>query len=136
MGVPPSTPMSLVLVSPSERAAKSAAAWSESVKRLARVEAIETAEPAPPGSVLLVVRGEVAALPLAGVVDLAAERARLDKEIDKVKVEIAKVAAKLGNDDFLARAPEDVIAEHEERRETFEERLAKLTHARERLEGV
>ena len=85
---------------------------------------------------LLVVRGEVAALPLAGVVDLAAERARLDKEIDKVKVEIAKVAAKLGNDDFLARAPEEVIAEHEERRETFEERLAKLTHARERLEGV
>ena len=66
---------------------------------------------------LLVVRGEVAALPLAGVVDLAAERARLDKEIAKVKVEIAKVAAKLGNDDFLARAPEDVIAEHEERRE-------------------
>ncbi len=70
------------------------------------------------------------------MVDLAAERARLDKEIAKVKLEIAKVAAKLGNDDFLARAPEDVIAEHEERRETFEERLGKLTLARERLEGV
>ena len=136
MGVPPSTPMSLILVSPSERAARSAAVWTESVKRLARVEGIETAAAAPPGSVLLVVRGEVVALPLAGVVDLAAERSRLDKEIDKVKVEIAKVAAKLGNDDFLARAPEDVVAEHEERRETFEARLAKLTHARERLEGV
>ncbi len=46
------------------------------------------------------------------------------------------MAAKLGNDDFLARAPEDIIAEHEERRETFEERLGKLSHARERLERV
>ena len=91
---------------------------------------------APVGSLLLVVRGETAALPLAGVVDLAAEKARLDKEIDKVRNEIAKVAAKLENDDFLARAPEEVIAEHQERREAFEERLAKLTHARERLEDV
>jgi valyl-tRNA synthetase len=136
MGVPPSTAMSVVLVSPSERAKKSATAWSESVKRLARVGAIETAEAAPSGSVLLIVRGEVVALPLSGVIDLTAERARLDKEIDKVKLEIAKVAAKLGNDDFLARAPEEVVAEYEERRETFVERLAKITHARERLEGV
>ena len=136
MGVPPSTAMSLILVSPSDRAQKSAAAWSESVKRLARVDAIETADAAPTGSVLLIVRGEVVALPLAGVVDLNAERARLDKEIDKVKLEIAKVAAKLDNDDFLARAPEDVVAEHEERRETFEARLIKITHARERIEGV
>ena len=136
MGVPPSTSMSLILVSPSERAKRSAAVWSESVKRLARVESVEEAAVAPPGSVLLVVRGEVVALPLAGVVDLAAERARLDKEIAKVELEIAKVVAKLGNGDFLARAPDEVVAEHEERREAFEERLAKLTHARERLEGV
>jgi len=136
MRVPPSTPMSLILVSPSERAARSAAVWSESIRRLARVDAVETAAAAPAGSLLLVVRGETAALPFAGVVDLAAEKARLDKEIDKVRNEIAKVAAKLENDDFLARAPEEVIAEHQERREAFEERLAKLTHARERLEDV
>ena len=76
------------------------------------------------------------ALPLGGIVDLTAERARLDKEIDKVRLEIAKVEAKLGNQDFLARAPDEVIAEHEERRETFQERLAKLTHARERLDRL
>ena len=81
-------------------------------------------------------REEVVALPLRGVVDPAAERARLDREIEKVRQEIGKVAAKLGNDDFLARAPEEVIAEHEERREAFEARLAKLNHARERLQGV
>jgi valyl-tRNA synthetase len=136
MGVPPSTLTPLILAAPSERAAKSAAAWSESIKRLARVERIDTAQAAPRGALQLVVRGEVVALPLAGLVDLGAESARLDKEIDKVRVEIAKVEAKLGNDDFLARAPDDVIAEHEERRQSFRERLVKLTHARERLERV
>jgi valyl-tRNA synthetase len=136
MGVPPSTVTPLILTGPSERAAKSAAAWSESIKRLARVERIDTAQAAPRGALQLVVRGEVVALPLAGLVDLGAESARLDKEIDKVRVEIAKVAAKLGNDDFLARAPDEVVAEHEERRQSFQERLVKLTHARERLERV
>jgi valyl-tRNA synthetase len=136
MGVPPSVQTPLILVAPGQRAAKSAAAWSESIKRLARVDTVQTAQSAPAGALQLVVRGEVVAMPLAGIVDLTAERARLDKEIDKVRLEIAKVAAKLGNDDFLARAPEDVIAEHQERRETFEERLIKLTNARERVERV
>jgi valyl-tRNA synthetase len=136
MGIPPSTLTPLILVAPSERAAKSAEAWSESIKRLARVDTIETAQAAPAGALQLVVRGEVVVLPLAGLVDLAAEAARLDKEIGKVRAEIAKVEAKLGNDDFLARAPDEVVAEHEERRETFQERLVKLAHARERLERV
>ena len=136
MAIPPSTLAPLILVAPSERAARSAEAWSESIKRLARVETIETAQAAPPGALQLLVRGEVVALPLTGLVDLAAEGARLDKEIDKVRAEIAKVEAKFGNDDFLARAPDDVIAEHEERRETFQERLVKLIHARDRLERV
>ena len=136
MGIRPSTLTALILAAPSTRAARSAEAWTESIKRLARVRTIETAQAAPAGALQLVVRDEVVALPLAGLVDLAAEAARLDKEIEKVQAEIAKVEAKLGNDDFLARAPDDVIAEHEERRETFQERLVKLTHARERLERV
>ena len=136
MGVPPSTLAPLILVAPSERAARSAEAWSESIKRLARVETIETAPAAPAGALQLLVRGEMVALPLAGLVDLAAEGVRLDNEIVKVRAEIAKVEAKLGNDDFLARAPDDVVAEHEERREAFQERLAKLIHARDRLERV
>jgi valyl-tRNA synthetase len=82
------------------------------------------------------VRGETVALPLAGVVDLKAEKARLDREIAKERLEIAKVEAKLGNDDFVARAPEEVIAEHQDRLETFQARLVKLDAARERLEHI
>jgi valyl-tRNA synthetase len=53
-----------------------------------------------------------------------------------VRLEIAKVEAKLGNPDFVARAPEDIIAEHEDRLETFQARLVKLNAARERLGRV
>src|SRR5580698_8272819 len=136
MGVAPSTQTPLILIAPSERAAGSARAWSDSIGRLARVGSIETAEVAPPGALLLVVRGETVALPLAGVVDLTSEKARLDREIMKEKLEIAKVESNLGNDDFVARAPEDIIAEHQDRLETFQARLVKLTGARERLERV
>ena len=136
MGVPPATLTPLILVSPSARAAESARAWSESIRRLARVGSVEAADAAPPGALQLVVRGEAVALPLAGIVDLDAEKARLAREVDKVKVEIAKVESKLGNDDFLARAPEEIVAEHEDRLETFQLRLVKLNAARERLERV
>ncbi len=136
MGVPPSTMTPLILVAPGAGAERSARAWSESIRRLARVASVETAQAAPPGALELVVRGEVVALPLAGVVDLEAERARLDKEIARVRLEIAKVEAKLGNPDFVARAPEEIIAEHEDRLATFQARLVKLTAARERLERI
>ena len=59
---------------------------------------------APQGSVQLVVRGEVAALPLKGIIDVAAEQARLKKEIAKVDADIKRVDAKLGNPDFVRSA--------------------------------
>jgi len=136
MGVPPSTLTSLFLVNPSVQAANSATANTASIMHLARVDTIRTATFTPPGALQLVVRGETVALPLAGIVDIDAEKARLDREIAKEKLEIAKVVAKLGNDDFVARAPEDVIAEHQDRLETFQARLVKLTGARERLERI
>ena len=74
------------------------------LRRLARLSDISPVAAAPAGSVQLIVRDEVAALPLAGVIDLAAERARLDKEMAKVAADIARIDAKLGNADFVARA--------------------------------
>ena len=85
------------------------------------------------GAVQLVVRGEVAALPLKGVIDLAAERARLDKEMAKGDADIARVDAKLGNPNFVARAPEEVVEEEKEKREEAQARKAKIAEALERL---
>ncbi len=84
----------------------------------------------------LVVRGEVAALPLKGVIDLAAERARLAKEMAKADADIARVDAKLGNPNFVARAPEEVVEEEKEKREEAQARKAKIAEALERLKGA
>ena len=59
----------------------------------------------------------MAALPLKGVIDLAAERARLDKELAKADADIKRVDAKLSNEKFIANAPEDVVEGEKEKRE-------------------
>jgi valyl-tRNA synthetase len=68
------------------------------------------------------------------VVDLEAEKSRLSKELDKVDKEIAKIDAKLANQNFIAKAPEEVVAEQRDRlaeanalREKTQTALARLS---------
>jgi valyl-tRNA synthetase len=107
--------------------------WNDVAKRLARLADISFADAAPEGAVQLLVRGEVAALPLKGVIDLAAERARLEKEIAKADADIKRVDAKLSNEKFVANAPEEIVEEEKEKREAALERKAKILEALERL---
>ena len=90
----------------------------------------------PQGAVQLIVRGEVAALPLTGVIDFAAEKARLEKEMARVDADIARIDAKLANADFVARAPEEVVEGEREKREEAESRRPKIIEALERLKGA
>jgi valyl-tRNA synthetase len=110
--------------------------WADVIKRLARVSEISSAASAPAGSVQLVVRGEVAALPLKGVIDLAAERARLAKEMQKADADIGRSDAKLNNPKFMERAAEEVVDEEKEKREEALGRKAKIAEALERLKGA
>ena len=126
----------LVLAGATAETQARAERWAEFIKRLARVSGISSAAAAPQGSVQLLVRGEVAALPLKGVVDLAAERARLAKEMAKAEADIARVDAKLNNANFVARAPEEVVEEEKEKREEATARKAKIAEALERLKGA
>jgi valyl-tRNA synthetase len=73
---------------------------------------------------------------LPGSFDLAAERARLAKEMQKAEADIARVDAKLGNANFVARAPEEVVAEENEKREEAVARKAKLAEAIARLKDT
>jgi valyl-tRNA synthetase len=126
----------LVLAGAATETKARAERWAEFIKRLARVSEISSASAAPQGSVQLVVRGEVAALPLKGVIDVAAERARLTKEMQKADADIARVDAKLNNPNFMARAPEEVVEEEREKREEAHARKAKISEALERLKGA
>ena len=74
-------------------------------------------------------------LPLAGVIDLAAERARLAKDRAKAEAEARKVEAKLANADFVARAKEEVVEENRERLANFRAEMARLDAAMARLAG-
>ncbi|MGA7389839.1 MAG: valine--tRNA ligase, partial [Pseudolabrys sp.] len=125
----------LVLANASAETKARAERWAEFIKRLARVSEISSATAAPQGSAQLVVRGEVAALPLKGVVDLGAERARLGKEMRKAEADIARVDAKLGNANFVARAPEEVVEEEKEKREEALGRKTKIAEALARLKN-
>ena len=85
---------------------------------------------------LLICRGEATfALPLAGVVDIAAERSRLEGEIDKIGREIDKIDAKLGNEQFLAKAPDHIVATQRARREEAVALRDKTAAALARISG-
>ena len=131
--VPGGAQIPLVLVGAGDETKARAALWGDMIKRLARLSEIGFAETAPAQSVQIVIRGEVACLPLEGIVDIPAEKARLAKEIDRLSGEIAKIDAKLGNADFLARAPEEIVDEQHERRADAVERTGKMSEALSRL---
>jgi valyl-tRNA synthetase len=126
----------LVLANASAETGARAERWAEFIKRLARVSDISSATAAPKGSVQLVVRGEVAALPLKGVIDLAAERTRLAKEMQKADADIARSDAKLNNPKFIERADEEVVEEEKEKREDAVGRRTKIAEALERLKDA
>jgi valyl-tRNA synthetase len=126
----------LVLANASPETAARAERWSHFIKRSARVSDISTALTIPQGSVQLLVRGEVAALPLKGVIDLVAEGARLDKELAKADADIKRVDAKLSNEKFVANAPEEIVEEEKEKRQEAEDRRAKILEALERLKNA
>jgi valyl-tRNA synthetase len=109
------------------------AAHRSALERLARVDGIEVGAAIPPGSLQLVIGEATYALPVASVIDLATERARLDKEIRKLEGEVSKIDAKLGNAQFMARAPEDVVEEQRERRDAALSTAARLKQATARL---
>ncbi len=133
MNIPPATLTALVLAGASAETRARAPRWTDVIKRMARLSEISFADRAPDGAVQLLVRGEVAALPLKGVIDLAAERGRLDKEIAKADADIKRAESKLANEKFVANAAEEVVEEEREKREAALARKAKLLEAMERL---
>ena len=106
------------------------------IKRLARVEDIIVESEVPRGSAQIVIGEATACLPLGGLIDVAAERARLEKAIGKNDGDIAKLEGKLANERFLANAkPEIVASEREKLDEAIRERDS-LSAALQRLSQI
>ena len=110
MNVPAGAMVPLVAV---EWDAAGRAAWEANaalIARLARVEGLAEGA-APKGSIAVAVHGSRFALPLEGIVDVAAERSRLEKAVAKLDREIAGIERRVGNPNFAASAPAEVVEE-------------------------
>ena len=94
--------------------------------RLARLEAVEIVESFGSGTARGTVDGADIGLPLAGILDLDAERARLEKAIAGVTGEMEKISRKLDNPGFIAKAPDEVVAENRRRLEEKQRGAARL----------
>ena len=106
------------------------------ISTLARVSDISvTNADAPSGSAQAVLDEATVILPLKDVIDLDKERARLGREIDKLDGEIAKIDKKLANEQFIAKAPAEVVAEQRDRRTEAESSRTRLAEALSRLVG-
>jgi valyl-tRNA synthetase len=131
LNVPPSAELPLFLQDADATAVARVEKHGSLVRRLARLSSIAPLEGAiPKGAVQIAVGVTTVILPLAGVVDVAKERARLEKDDAKLAGEVVKIEKKLGNPDFVAKAPEEVV---EENRERLSELAAERTKVQEAL---
>ncbi|SOH93396.1 valyl-tRNA synthetase [Monaibacterium marinum] len=136
MNVPGSAKTGLVLVAADDQTRQRFEDNRTLVERLARVEGVNYADAVPEGAVTLGLAGATVCLPLAGLVDVKAEEARLDKALAKLAKEIGGLNGKLKNEKFLAKAPEDVVAEQRARLVAAAEEADKLRAAQIRVRAL
>jgi valyl-tRNA synthetase len=107
----------------------------EYIRRLARVDSLEVVEALTEGKASArAVAGPVSIeVPLEGLIDIDAERARLQKEFDRVQKEIGGLTRKLGNPQFVERAPADVVEENRQRLSDYEAQGTRLEESLARL---
>lgn len=133
MNVPASAKLQLVVSGGKETTLARLVAGTSLITRLARLEEISPQNDVPGESAQFVVGEATFALPLAGVIDIGVEKARLEKEVTKLDGEISGIDKKLGNEQFVAKAPEEVIEEQKARREAAVDRRARILDALKRL---
>ncbi|MCA3470074.1 MAG: valine--tRNA ligase [Rhodobacter sp.] len=117
-----------------DKAARTAWARNEAlIRRLARIETLTEAAAVPKGAITIAVEGGTFALPLDGVIDIAEEKARLAKTLEKLEKDLTGLRARLANPAFLASAKEEVVDETRDKLEQGEDEAGKLRAALARL---
>ena len=134
MNVPPSQLSPILVKDAAPASIARGRSWMHVIGRMARASAFEALDgEVPKGAAQAVLDEATLVLPLAGLIDLDAERARLAKERARAADEGQKVAKKLANADFVARAPEEVVEENRERLRAANDEVARLDAALARI---
>ena len=136
VNVPAGAKVPASLVGASDVTARRLAAHGEVIKRLARLEKLDIADAAAPGSVKTVVDEATVVLEIADLIDAGEEVARLDKQLGKLGGEITGLEKRLGNEAFVAKAPAEVVAEQRDRLAELQGTRDKLSAARDQLAAL
>jgi len=135
MHVPVGLKLDLVATSLTDEARTAFTRNEALIRRLARIDSFSEGA-APKGAISLALEGAAFALPLDGVIDIAEEKARLQKTLDKLGKEIGGLKGRLNNPAFAASAPEEVVDEAKANLEAREDEAAKLAAAIKRLAEI
>ncbi|MEZ0225809.1 MAG: valine--tRNA ligase [Alphaproteobacteria bacterium] len=137
LNVPDGAQIKMLLKGASDANKKRLKTYGDIIRRSAKLSEAEASDaPAPKGSIQMVLDEATIILPIAEVVDIDKERARLKKEIEKVDADIERIDRSLNNQDFLARAAEEAVVEKKEQRAEAENIKAKLSQALRQLEAA
>ncbi len=122
-----------VIVGAGQEARRRAGAWEAEIMRLARLSSLVFEDAVPASSAQIALDEATIALPLQGMIDFAAERTRLNKELEKIAKDMAGIDGRLNNPGFVAKAPPEVLVESRERKAELELMKAKVAEALKRL---
>ena len=137
MNVPAGAKIRLLVKEPCEKTQEGLEAYDTILKQMARLSDIEIIEgDAPKGAIQTLVDQTTLILPIADIIDLDAERARLKKQLEKLESDISKIDQQLGNKNFVANAPEEIIEEKKTLKEQARLRHEKLSQALRQLEAA
>ncbi|XYK80897.1 MAG: valine--tRNA ligase [Labrenzia sp.] len=136
MNIPAGAKVQLVVVGANDLTQSRIATHEPAIQRLARAEDISMADAAPAGAAQIIIGEATICLPLAGVIDLAAEKTRLSKDAGKLEADISKIEKKLSNPKFVEKAPDEVVAGEREKVAESREKLDKINVALSRLAEI
>ena len=135
MNVPPAKEAALIINSTDLAKVEAILNNENAIMKLARISSIEYNGKRPALTASAVVKGMDVFVPLADLIDVDLEKARLEKEMNRIEKQLIGLAKKLTNQNFLARAPEDVVAKEKQKQQDWQVNLEKLKQSRQNLEG-
>ncbi|WP_050525506.1 valine--tRNA ligase [Pseudorhodobacter aquimaris] len=133
MHVPAGLKVELLCVGLDENAKAALAANEALIFRLARIESAQEAAQVPKGAITVAAEGATFAIPLEGLIDIAEERARLSKTLEKLEKDMGGLRGRLNNPKFVASAKPEVVEETREKLALGEEEITKIQAALARL---
>ncbi|MGE5625881.1 MAG: valine--tRNA ligase [Bacillota bacterium] len=137
MGIAPSreVPLLIELGTSDQIPLRNTESYLKFLARLESIRILSPGEPPPPSAAAVLDKSKLH-IPLAGLIDLDAERARLAKEIARIQSEISKCRVKLEKGDFVQNAPAQVVEKERQRLRDFETALAGLQEQSQRLSSL